>query len=67
MSVRPTGQEEWRELLPRYYNAFERPENEELGPTVDIMVDCSFAGGRVVYLDNVSVQAGRRVFAQQNC
>jgi hypothetical protein len=67
MSVRPSGQEEWRELLPRYWNFFERPENEEVGQKVDFKVDCSFAGGEVVYLENVSVQAGRRVYATKNC
>ena len=67
MSVRPSGQAEWRQLIPRYWNFFERPENEEVGQIVDIKVDCTFTGGEAVYLDNVLVQAGRRLFAPRNC
>jgi hypothetical protein len=67
MWVRPSGQDEWRELLPKYWNFFERPENEEVGQMVDIKVDCSFTGGEVVELDNVLVQPGRRVSAARNC
>jgi hypothetical protein len=67
MWIRPSGQEEWRELRPREWNFFEGPENEEIARTADFQVDCSRAGGGVVYLENVSVQAGRSVNATGNC
>ena len=67
MSVRATGQEEWQELIPRYWNFFERPENEEVGSNVDLKVDCSFTGGGVVEVDNIQVQPGLRIYASQNC
>jgi hypothetical protein len=65
MWVRPAGQGEGRQLRHREWNFFEGPENEEIGEKVDFKVDCS--GGRVVYLQNVSVQAGGRVDATENC
>jgi hypothetical protein len=67
MWVRPAGQGEGHQLRPREWNFFEGPENEEIGRNVDFKVDCSNAGGGVVYLENVSVQAGRRVDATENC
>ena len=67
MWARPAGQGEWRELFPRYWNFFEGKENEAVGRTLDFRVDCTQAGGGVVYLENVSVRAGRRVNATANC
>jgi len=65
--VRPAGQGEGRQLRPREWNFFEGPENEDLGEKLDFKVDCSHAGGGVVYLENVLVQAGLRVNATANC
>jgi hypothetical protein len=67
MWVRPAGQGEGRQLRRREWNFFEGPENEEVGQKVDFKVDCSFGGGGVVFLENVSVQAGRTVNATENC
>jgi hypothetical protein len=67
MSVRPSGQEEWRPLSSKTWNYFVGLENDDLGPIVDLKVDCTVGGGEVVYLENISVIAGQRVFAMSNC
>jgi hypothetical protein len=66
MWVRPAGQGEGLPMRPREWNFFEGPEGE-IGQKVDFKIDCSHAGGRVVVLENVTVQAGQRVDAAENC
>lgn len=65
--VRPAGQGEGRQMRAREWNFFEGPEGEAIGQKVDFKVVCSHSGGGVVFLENVSVQAGQKVDAIANC
>ena len=67
MWVRPVGEQEWGKLVPKYWNVFEAPGEQGAGLRVDILVDCSEAGGGKVVFENISVQAGLTVFGKANC